>query len=223
MQRRASLRWSYRRAAEGSERRRTTSRRRTKRGTAGSSSAEGRPKSRDCHAGEGDAEDDPAPVPHKLREARAQKTAGRAIQVLASKRITRTGSTDASAGDGSDAALMVPREGSGRRRSSSVDALPANGARLCSRWPSLLSRWHAGLGYGALAARQELMAYLAGRPTPPPPDARTLKRLARRVVPSRMRPFAARIATDALRPRERRSPGVSPSRRYACTSAAPPR
>src|SRR4051794_40900083 len=56
----------------------------------------------------------------------------------------------------------------------------------------------------ARAQREELMAYLAGSPTPPPPGGQRLKRLARRIVPPTVRPLAARIATEALRPRERR-------------------
>ena len=56
----------------------------------------------------------------------------------------------------------------------------------------------------ARAQREELMAYLARRPTEPLPAEHRLKRLARRVVPAKVRPFAARTVTDALRPRERR-------------------
>ena len=48
------------------------------------------------------------------------------------------------------------------------------------------------------------MAYLARRPASPPPGQPRLKRVVRHVVPSTIRPLAARIATDALRPRERR-------------------
>lgn len=48
------------------------------------------------------------------------------------------------------------------------------------------------------------MAYLARRPTPPPPAEQRSKRLARRFFPTTIRPFAALVATDALRPRERR-------------------
>jgi predicted SAM-dependent methyltransferase len=52
--------------------------------------------------------------------------------------------------------------------------------------------------------RNELTAYLSMPESPPPADEAAAKRLARRVIPSRLRPFAARTATDLLRPRERR-------------------
>jgi predicted SAM-dependent methyltransferase len=52
--------------------------------------------------------------------------------------------------------------------------------------------------------REKLMAYLARPSAQAPTDEKPLKRLTRRILPPPMRPFVAQVATDALRPRERR-------------------